>query len=326
MFQDVYDDLPLMSTEVLALRRQLWDSEGQHLIFNVPYYGEGVTRAGPVSPYAGLCVAFLLLLRKDKQMFAPQIGDRPHAYQIGWGHASEGYGLFSITNLGGTVWTGYKDTSHPGFSAGYYYVYFYFEDAKTLHGFINNMDLAYPSAQPYYVDYATSNILFGQSGWHEVETLEVHWVAWGSPFNRGALPSQSIKDKAFQRNRWGEYHYEPPDIFFLRTGAVITVTVKYEANTYSNRRVEPDVGIHFGVSQHTALYADANFPEFKDTPNVYTFRINIMHRNAVIFHEGTTKIMAPGAPESSTEAFYYFMMSNVHPVRVFVETMGYRHI
>ncbi|KAH7935352.1 hypothetical protein HPB52_006469 [Rhipicephalus sanguineus] len=34
MFQNMYDDLPVMSTEVLALRKLLWDSEGQHLIFN----------------------------------------------------------------------------------------------------------------------------------------------------------------------------------------------------------------------------------------------------------------------------------------------------
>lgn len=247
MFQNMYDDLPVMSTEVLALRKLLWDSEGQHLIFNVPFYGEGVWRTAPVAPFAGLCVAFLLLLREDNQMFAPQIGDRPHAYQVGWGHGSQGYGLFSITNLGGEKWTGYKDPTHPGFSAGYYYICFYFESYNTLHGFINNMDLESASAHPYDVDYASSNILFGQSGWHEVETLEIHWVAWGSPYNRGSLPSQSIQDQLFVQNKYGEYHYELYNIFEVRTGAVITVTVMYLGSTHPNRRVSPDVGKQWDI-------------------------------------------------------------------------------
>ncbi|KAL1416694.1 hypothetical protein MTO96_027591 [Rhipicephalus appendiculatus] len=235
MFQDLYSDLPVMSTEVLALRNELWEADGQHLIFNVPYFGEGQTRTGPVQPFRGLCVAFLLLLRKDNQMFAPQLGCRPH-----WD-----------TNTS-TEWAGYKDKDHPGFSAGYYYVYFYFEKSDTLHGYVNNLDLADDTVHPYNVNMATNEVLFGQQYWHEVETCEVHWVAWGSPHNRGALPSQSVRDQLFVQNEYGEYHYEYHNIFNFRSGSVITVSAKYEANTNPIRRVQPDVGFQFasGLLKH----------------------------------------------------------------------------
>ncbi|KAL1486778.1 hypothetical protein MTO96_008762 [Rhipicephalus appendiculatus] len=151
MFQDVYGDLPVMSTEVLALRKKLWESDGYHLIYNGGRHGEGITRIGPVSPYPGLCVAFLLLMTDDNMEFAPQVGDRDvnnAAYQVGWGHADDGYGLFSIAYISNDNWVGYKDVKHPGFPAGYYYVYFYFETHNMMHGFINNMDLKSPNVPP----------------------------------------------------------------------------------------------------------------------------------------------------------------------------------
>ncbi|XP_075550417.1 uncharacterized protein LOC142584127 [Dermacentor variabilis] len=133
MFQTLYYDLPPMSTEVLALRKELWEAEGIHVIYNVPRFGADIRMKGPMRPFAGLCVAFLLLLREDRQWFAPQLGDKPRAYQIGSGHNNDGYGLFSITSVGGINWIGYKDVTHRGFDKGYYYTFFYFKNDNTLH-------------------------------------------------------------------------------------------------------------------------------------------------------------------------------------------------
>ncbi|KAL1486777.1 hypothetical protein MTO96_008761 [Rhipicephalus appendiculatus] len=205
MFQDMYGDLPVMSTEVLALRKKLWDAEGYHLIYNVPRFAAGVKERGPVRPFAGLCIAYLVLCRKDKQQFCPQVGDRPKCYQIGWGNYSSGYGLFSLTFLYTDTWVGYRDVSHPGLSAGYYYCFFYFETDNTMHGFINNMDLRDDTAHPYNVSEASSTILFGEANWHEVETVEIHWVAWSSPHNRGGPPSQSLIDQVFPKYYYAEF-------------------------------------------------------------------------------------------------------------------------
>lgn len=325
MFQDMYSDLPVMSTEVLALRRQLWDAEGYHLIYNVPRFAAGVVEAGPVRPFAGLCIAYLVLLRKDKQQFCPQVGDRPRCYQIGWGDYSSGFGLFSITLESTDSWVGYKDTTHPGLNAGYYYCFFYFETYNTLHGFINNMDLRDDTAHPYDVSEASDNILFGQTYWHEVETVEVHWVLWGSPHNSGSQPSPSLMDQLFVKYQYGEYHYQFQNILQVRGGAVITASVMYEANTAPDRRVNGDVGVYFGLGEYGGTqYEYTYFQSLKDPSTIYVFRINVTHTGAIVYHKSMSQILYTNDMGSNEEVSLYFVMINVKPLRLFIETMGYR--
>ncbi|XP_070395622.1 uncharacterized protein [Dermacentor albipictus] len=206
MFQQVSGDLPPMSTEVLALRRDVWDAEGIHLIFNVPRPATGVVETAPLSPFAGLCVAFLIYLEKDKDQFCPMLGSLPHAYMIGWAN-KENWGLYSVTAVnkdgGHKGWLGHKDANHPGFAAGYYYVYFYFKNSNTLNGWINNLELNSDDQHPYDVSKVSTNVAYGYSGWHEALTLEAHWVVWGSAHNRGSSPSKSLKDQLFPKNDGG---------------------------------------------------------------------------------------------------------------------------
>ncbi|XP_070378169.1 uncharacterized protein [Dermacentor albipictus] len=232
MFQTLYDDLPPMSTEVLALRKQFWEAEGEHLIFNVPFRGEGIKKKGRVRPFTGLCISFLLLLRKDHEIFCPQIGDYPKAYQVGWSPDQE-FGLYSIARKS-DHWVGYRDPSHPGFPAGYYYVCFYFVRHDTLHGYINNLHVKSDNANPYEVKEVSNTILFGQTNWHKVETLEIHWVAWSSAHNKSSNPS--LLDQLFVPDQYGEYHYQHYDIFHVRTGSVITVLTKFQQNTNPKKR------------------------------------------------------------------------------------------
>ncbi|XP_072144959.1 uncharacterized protein [Dermacentor andersoni] len=206
MFQQVTVDLPPMTTEVLALRREVWDTEGIHLIFNVPRQGAGVIETGPLRPFAGLCVAFLIYLEKDQDQFSPTLGRQPHAYMIGWGNR-DSWGLYSVTAVnkdsGHKGWLGYKDPQHPGLPAGYYYVYFYFKNSNTLNGWVNNLNLKSDNQHPYDVSKVSTDVGYGRTGWHDALTLETHWVVWGSAHNQGSSPSKSLKDQLFPKNDSG---------------------------------------------------------------------------------------------------------------------------
>lgn len=327
MFQDVYGDLPVMSTEVLALRRQLWDTDGIHLIYNTGLLGEGVTRTGPTKPYAGLCVVFLLLMRNDNMYFAPQVGDRPRAYQVGWGQEVDGYGLFSIAYISDNNWVGYKDPTHAGFPAGYYYVYFYFETFNTLHGFINNMDLQSSDTNPYNVDEASSTILFGQTGWHKAETLEIHWVVWDRPFN--ATTSQSLKDHMYSSlmDEYGQLEYAFANIFNVRSGAVITLTAMYEPSTSSKVQIQPDTGISIALMQEGDLTYDFHtYETCKDPSAVYVFRINVTASGGIVYHEGIAGLMWPPLSASTMERPLGLLLINAKPLRAYIEHMGYSFI
>ncbi|XP_054922848.2 uncharacterized protein [Dermacentor andersoni] len=236
MFQTLYDDLPPMSTEVLALRKKFWDAEGYHLILNSPKNLADVWKKGPLRPFAGLCVAFLVLIREDHQMFCPQIGTRPKCYQVGYApqKKNHAFGLISIANTGGTSWVGYKDPDHDGFPAGYYYSCFYFINQNTLHGFINNIHLPSDNANPYEVNKASEDILFGQGGYHEAENLEIHWVVWSSVDNKSSNPS--LLDKLFAPDDHGEYDYEAATLFHGTNGCVITIVTKFQQNTHAGKR------------------------------------------------------------------------------------------
>lgn len=242
MYQILYEDLPVMSTEVLALRKQLWEAEGYHLIFNVPLWGKNITKTGPLVPFAGLCVSFLVLLRKDYQRFCPQLGDRPYAFQVGYAPNGKVQGLIAIENIRDTIWVGYEDPSFRGFPAGYYYVYFYFKDGWTLNGFINNMHLASDNANRYEVSKASANVLFGQDWYHEVETLEVHWVVWDNLQKKGLNPSRSLQDKLFVPDGNNAISSTHKNIFTMRTGTVLTVVTMYRPNTSSNKNFNPENG------------------------------------------------------------------------------------
>ncbi|XP_072145295.1 uncharacterized protein [Dermacentor andersoni] len=320
MFQTLYDDLPPMPTEVLALRKKFWEAEGQHLIFNVPLRGEGITKKAPLKPFAGLCVSFLLLLRKDHELFCPQIGDRPKAYQVGW-NPHKDYGLFSIASTS-TSWVGYMESGHAGFPAGYYYVSFYFVRSDTLHGYINNIHLKSDNANPYEVNQASSNILFGQENWHKVETLEVHWVAWSSAHNSNT--STSALDQLFVQDHLGEYHYQFYDIFHVRSGSVITVVTKYKENTSPDKRKTGFYNaVHFGLGRlGDAHYGELTFNECNDTSAIYTFRLNIMENSGLAFWK-STMLQSRLFEKGSSTGGVYFVMNNVKPIRVYVETMGY---
>nr|XP_054922833.1 uncharacterized protein LOC129382723 isoform X1 [Dermacentor andersoni]XP_054922834.1 uncharacterized protein LOC129382723 isoform X1 [Dermacentor andersoni]XP_054922835.1 uncharacterized protein LOC129382723 isoform X1 [Dermacentor andersoni]XP_054922836.1 uncharacterized protein LOC129382723 isoform X1 [Dermacentor andersoni]XP_054922837.1 uncharacterized protein LOC129382723 isoform X1 [Dermacentor andersoni]XP_054922838.1 uncharacterized protein LOC129382723 isoform X1 [Dermacentor ande len=325
MFQTLYDDLPPMSTEVLALRKKFWDAEGYHLILNSPKNLADVWKKGPLRPFAGLCVAFLVLIREDHQMFCPQIGTRPKCYQVGYApqKKNHAFGLISIANTGGTSWVGYKDPDHDGFPAGYYYSCFYFINQNTLHGFINNIHLPSDNANPYEVNKASEDILFGQGGYHEAENLEIHWVVWSSVDNKSSNPS--LLDKLFAPDDHGEYDYEAATLFHGTNGCVITIVTKFQQNTHAGKRASASYKcIHFGLGKPGhQYYKRANFPECNDTSAVYTFRLNIMETNVVIFWKSIMREVetSPFSKGTSTEGVY-FMMNNVKPIRVYVETMG----
>ncbi|XP_070394425.1 uncharacterized protein [Dermacentor albipictus] len=325
MFQTLYDDLPPMSTEVLALRKKFWDAEGYHLILNAPKNLANVEKKGPLAPFAGLCVAFLVLIREDHKMFCPQIGKRPHCYQVGYApqRKNRAFGLISIANTGGYNWVGYKDPDHPGFPAGYYYSCFYFINHNTLHGFINNLYLKSDNANPYEVNKASADILFGEGGYHEAENLEIHWVVWSSVENRSSNPN--LLDKLFVPYMWGEYHYQWMDIFHGRNGCVITIVTKFQQNTQPDRRISASCNcVHLGVGlQSESTYKVLNFPECNDPSAVYTFRLNIMERTAVAFWKSIVREMSNGPFASGTsKGSVYFVMNNVKPIRVYIETMG----
>lgn len=313
-----------MSTEVIALRKQLWEAEGIHLIYNAPRFGENITRKGPMRPFSGLCVAFLLLLRKDKQMFAPQLGDRPRAYQVGSGWQSEGYGLFSIANIGGTDWVGYKDPAHQGFNAGYYYVFFYFKNDNTLHGFINNLSLQSDDSHPYDVNEASENVLFGQKHWHSVETLEVHWVVWGSPHNKNTPPSRSLKDKLFQVDSTGLVNFQDVTIFEIFNGTVITVLAKYQKNTNPNKLSTTTDWIFFGMEHFgESNVSHVEFSECTDTSAVYTFRLNIRDKVVTFFCGNIVRSFTAQLYHSTITHPLYLYVDNAKPLRLYIETMGH---
>ncbi|XP_070395618.1 uncharacterized protein [Dermacentor albipictus] len=279
---------------------------------------------GPMRPFAGLCVAFLLLLREDRQWFAPQLGDKPRAYQVGSGHNNDGYGLFSITSIGGINWIGYKDVNHRGFNKGYYYTFFYFKNDNTLHGFINNLDLQSDDAHPHDVSEASEYILFGQKNWHYVETLEVHWVVWGSPHNKGAAPSRSLKDKLFQADYYGQRNFGDATIFEIYSGTVITIEMKYQKNTNPKKSAYTGEWICFSIERFgVTKYSCVRFPECKDVSAVYTFRLNIMDMDVAFFCGNMVKYLDYKLDYSSITHGLHLIVDNAKPLRFYIETMGH---
>ncbi|XP_075553469.1 uncharacterized protein LOC142586095 [Dermacentor variabilis] len=152
---------------------------------------------------------------------------------IGWGNR-DNWGLYSVTAVnkdgGHKGWLGYKDPNHPGFTAGYYYVYFYFKNSNTLNGWVNNKELNSDDQHPYDVSEVSTSVGYGYSSWHDALTLETHWVVWGSAHNRGSSPSKSLKDQLFPKNDSGNISYRYASALHVHTGAVITITGKYEKN------------------------------------------------------------------------------------------------
>ncbi|XP_070377532.1 uncharacterized protein [Dermacentor albipictus] len=104
----------------------------------------------------------------------------------------------------------------------------------TSPGYINNLHVKSDNANPYEVKEVSNTILFGQTNWHKVETLEIHWVAWSSAHNKSSNPS--LLDQLFVPDQYGEYHYQHYDIFHVRTGSVITVLTKFQQNTNPKKR------------------------------------------------------------------------------------------
>ncbi|XP_072144966.1 uncharacterized protein [Dermacentor andersoni] len=258
-------------------------------------------------------------------MFCPQVGVRPNCYQVGYAPltSKDRFGLISIANTGGTTWVGYEEPDHPGFPAGYYYSLFYFKNHNTLHGFINNLHLASDNANPYDVNTASADILFGQAGFHEAQNLEVHWVVWSSINNRSSNPS--LLDQLFVTDKHGEYTYHTADILHGRTGSVITIVTRFQPNTHPDKRDSASCNcVHFGVGQSSEQsYSAVNFPECNDTSAVYTFRLNVMENTVVVFWKSTMREMqsAPFRKGTSIEGVY-FLMNNVKPLRFYIETMG----
>ncbi|KAL1417532.1 hypothetical protein MTO96_026752 [Rhipicephalus appendiculatus] len=189
------------------------------------------------------------------------------------------------------------------------------------------MDLKSDEANPYAVNKVSANILFGEAGFHEVETLEVHWVVWDNVDKKGLNPSRSLRDKLFVPDDKGQYSQEEQDIFRVRSGAVITVVTMYKPNTNPNKwpDVTPEMGLRFGMGMPAmSVFMVADFPECRDPSAVYLFRLNVMERSVLVFHKGyTRRVCYDYYDHSTTTHGLYFVIDNAKPLRILIETMGY---
>lgn len=343
MFQTVDADLPPMSKEMLKLRSELWEAEGMHLIYNVRRRGRSQERTGPLTPFAGLCVAVLMYLPNDNAKFSMELGKMDKKYVIGWVNDNI-WGIYSLTWAPG--WEGYRDVNVKTFPKGYVYIYFYFKNSNTLHGWINdNYDLKDDTAKPYAVSDVGNIIKLGYPAYNDADILEIHWVAWGSSHNRSGGPSRAVVDKLFPRTSSGMINFKDYDIFEIRTGTVVTARLKYEKNAKSEEdgssglgNKDPasmttfpgptDLALTIGIGCATCKDPDFQaiaFEKCTDPKEVYTFRVTFSEKGALIHKKDGVSYVEMASYEHETlfvKCRAYLTFNNVKPVHVQVETMG----
>lgn len=320
MLDSTADDLPPMSTEMLKLRSELWDAEGLHLIYNVPRPATGVARTGPLTPFRGLCVAFLMYLPKDNTRFFQFVGTGDKQYWIGW-QPPPHWGLYSVTKTPYN-WQGKTVGSVRTFPNGYVYLYFYFEKDDTLHGWINDKyDLQDSNVHPYPVGDAGSKITLGGANSKDASTLEIHWVIWASSHNRYGKPSSSMVDQLFPKSPDGAVSFQEYDIFEMQAGTVITVRTKYTKCKKPNKK---GVGVLIGCA--TCNKKDAlgyDFKSYNNPEEVYMFRVTITEKGAIIHCKDGVKYQEMNycdGPNAKCRA--YLALECVSPLHIQVETMS----
>lgn len=261
-----------------------------------------------------------MYLPNDNTKFSMELGKLGKKYVIGWINDYI-WGIYSLTWAPG--WQGYRDVNVKTFPKGYVYIYFYFKNSNTLHGWINdNYDLKDDTAKPYPVSDVGNKIKLGYPGYNDANILEIHWVAWGSSHNRSGGPSREMVDKLFPRTSSGMINFKEYDIFEIRTGTVVTARVKYEKNANSKD------GVTIGIGCATCTDPDFEpiaFEKCTDPKEVYTFRVTFSERGALIHKKDDVSYVEMASYEHDTpfvKCRAYLTFDNVKPVHIQVETMG----
>lgn len=321
MFQMLGDDLPPMSAHILKLRSELVHADGIHLFFNVPRTDLGEKRTGPMAPFAGLCIAVLMYLPYDDTRFIFEIGTGAKKYVIGWTNSPD-FGLYSLT-LFKNMYVGAKKKTVQKFPKGYAYIYFYFKDSNTLHGWVNDTyDLEDDTTHPYPVADVGKVLAFADTMFKNIKFLEIHWVAWGSSHNQSGGPSSKLVDQLFPKSDTGMVDFKDADIFEMRPGTVVIVRTKHKENASSK---ENRVVIGIGCATCTKHdFTSLAFPESGDPNIVYTFQITVSEKGALIHtdQEGVSYIEMPAHEACNLPCRAYLILDNVKPVHIQVETMG----
>lgn len=333
MFQTLNEELPPMPTEMLKLRSELWEADGLHLIYNVPRPATGVERTGPYKPFPGLCIAFLTYLPEDDMRFCAKLGTGDKAYLVGWS-LDKTRGTFSLTRSNGE-WIGKTDPSKKTFPKGYVYIYFYFENSNTLHGWINDTyDLQANDIHPYPVGDVGSKITLGcldlldskKSHYpllssFDPSILEIHWVLWGSSHNRKGGPSTSKVDQLFPKSADSAISFQEHDIFEMRGGTVITIRTKF------TKCKDPKItGISILIGCTTCKEKKAvgyTFAPYNKPEEVYVFRVTITEKGAIIHYaDGVVHQDMDYCDGTNEKCRAFLALECAKPLHILVETMG----
>lgn len=326
MFQTLDEDLPPMSTEILKLRLALMNAEGIHLTYNVPRSADGADRFGPIAPFAGLCIAVLIYLPKEitGSGFHVLIGSDPKHYVIGW-NMDKDWGLHSVTYAAGIGggYEGKRIKTVKKFPKGYSYLYFYFKNSNTMHGWINDThDLGDDTVHPYLVSEVGKRIRVRQFQPEDIKYLEIHWVAWGSSHNLKGAPSSTMVDHLFPKTNRGMVDFKDSDVFEMRTGTMVTVRTKYK-KTAGSKKIGVIIGVGCATCTNKNFTARA-FPECTDAKEVYTFRVTLTEKGALIHknERGVSYNIMPSYDALHVKCRQYLTFDNVKLVHIHVETMG----
>ncbi|XP_077498398.1 uncharacterized protein LOC144109462 [Amblyomma americanum] len=313
------ENLPArMDVKTLSRRSKLMNAEGYHLIYNRPFVGTDVKRETPIPCFAGLCIAFLVYTRAARERFCPAVGNRE--FSIGYVYNHHTWGLFSTTWNDGR-WNGYNEKDHNGFPANtYHYVYYYFKDDQTLHGRIDDIDLA-DDSQKRNVAKTHQLIYLGYtSEYHDALNLEVHWVLWNGVDNQRGDPSKSLIATLWTKSLSSFNTVKlTNDVFELRTGSVITVFGKYKKSSKGNNRYEIGVMVKNSQSdkQGWAWLSGHNDPN-----RLYVIIITITELGAYVqTYNGLAHVYSQNV-HSNSKSIAQCELYNLQPEKIYVETMG----
>lgn len=336
MFQTLNEELPPMPIEMLKLRSEVWEADGLHLIYNVPRPATDVVRTGPYKPFPGLCIAILMYLPRDRIRFCAQMGTGDKTYMVGWTFDPTRGGMFSLTWIN-DEWKGIMDASKKTFPKGYVYLYLYFENSNTLHGWINDTyDLQANDIHPYPVGDVGSKITLGCPALSRQSkklkqnpllrsrdplTLEIHWVLWGSSHNRKGGPSTSKVDQLFPKSTDSAISFQEHDIFEMRAGTVITIRTKF---TKCKDTKKTGVAILIGCTTCKEKEAVGyTFAPYNNPEEVYVFRVTITEKGAIIHYtDGVVHLDMDYCDGTNEKCRAFLALECAKPLHIQVETMG----
>lgn len=126
----------------------------------------------------------------------------------------------------------------------------------------------------------------------------------------------------FKNSNTMHVDFKDSDVFEMRTGTMVTVRTKYK-KTAGSKKIGVIIGVGCATCTNKNFTARA-FPECTDAKEVYTFRVTLTEKGALIHknERGVSYNIMPSYDALHVKCRQYLTFDNVKLVHIHVETMG----